>query len=185
MFFSFLTYTFGHSNILKFTDNGKPIRPYASVDEMHDALINNWNSVVTSQQDLVYVLGDISINKKFMPMIGQCRGRKKLVRGNHDNNPTKEYLEFFESIYGVKVMSGMVLSHIPLHRESVVPRMGVNVHGHLHSQDIPDGAYFNVSVENINFTPIEINDLRVKIKEKQEKYPHLNYSGTSTGNGPT
>lgn len=176
---------FGHSNIIKFTDNGKPIRPYSSLEEMHEALINNWNSVVRSKDDLVYVLGDVTINKKFLPMIASCNGRKKLVRGNHDNAKTDEYLKYFESIYGVKVLSDMILSHVPLHRESVVPRMGTNVHGHLHTQDIPDGAYYNVSVENIDFTPIEMDQLRVKIKEKKEKYSHLDYGGNFTGNGPT
>ena len=44
---------FGHKNIIRY-DN----RQFASVDEMDNTLIKNWNSVV-SNDDTVYILGDI------------------------------------------------------------------------------------------------------------------------------
>ena len=165
-------------------EDGTPLRPFLSDEEMNDTLIKNWNSVV-GKDDLVYHLGDIVMNKKYLYHLDSLNGRKRLVMGNHDSENVDLYRQYFENVYGVKVLSGLILSHVPLHRSSVVPRMGVNVHGHLHGDDIPDGAYYNVSVENINFTPIEINDLRQKIKEKQEKYSHLDYTGKFTGNGPS
>ena len=43
---------FYHNNIIKLCN-----RPYKDLEEMHIALINNWNSVVTNEDD-VYILGD-------------------------------------------------------------------------------------------------------------------------------
>jgi calcineurin-like phosphoesterase family protein len=45
---------FGHWNIVRY-DN----RPFESIEEMDNALIRNWNNVV-SDEDTVYILGDIS-----------------------------------------------------------------------------------------------------------------------------
>ena len=41
----------GHENSLKF-DN----RPFANINEMHQAIVDNWNRVV-SGNDTVYILG--------------------------------------------------------------------------------------------------------------------------------
>jgi calcineurin-like phosphoesterase family protein len=43
---------FGHNNILKFCK-----RPWNTVEEMDEALINNWNAVVGTN-DIVFHLGD-------------------------------------------------------------------------------------------------------------------------------
>lgn len=176
---------FGHAATFdKFKrDDGSPLRPFTSVDEMNSTIISNWNSVVNNS-DLVYHCGDIVMNKKWLHCLHSCNGRKRLIMGNHDAENVKVYQEYFENVYGVKVLADMILSHVPLHRSSVIPRMGTNVHGHLHGFDIPDGAYYSVCVENINYTPIALEDLRDKIKKKREKYWNLDYVGKVTGNGP-
>lgn len=167
---------FGHAATFeKFQKvDGTPLRPFTSVDEMNSTMIKNWNNTV-GKDDLVYHLGDIVMNKKYLPLIGACNGRKRLIMGNHDQEHVTEYLKYFENVYGVKVLKGLILSHVPLERHSVVPRMGVNVHGHLHGFDIPDGAYYSVCVENINYTPISLEDLKERIKKKKEKYNLLEY----------
>jgi len=55
---------FGHNNIVKFNrSDGSPLRPWDNVDQMDDALIKNWNSVV-GKEDKVYHLGDATMNSK-------------------------------------------------------------------------------------------------------------------------
>lgn len=44
---------FGHENIIKFCD-----RPFASVEEMDETLIANWNGRVRAN-DTVFILGDM------------------------------------------------------------------------------------------------------------------------------
>jgi len=46
---------FGHDNIRKYTN-----RPFNSVEEMNQVLVNNWNMVV-NEDDVVYHLGDFSL----------------------------------------------------------------------------------------------------------------------------
>lgn len=70
----------GHNNIIK-TCN----RPFSSVDEMDDILIENWNKKVKGN-DTVYIVGDLiwkGIDPK--PYLDRLKGKKILVRGNHDS----------------------------------------------------------------------------------------------------
>ena len=45
---------FGHDNIRRLSN-----RPFDSIEEMDETIINNWNSKVTDDDD-VYILGDFS-----------------------------------------------------------------------------------------------------------------------------
>lgn len=168
---------FGQESMCKFLrEDGTKLRPWNTAAEMDEALIENWNNVVRPQ-DKIYVLGDIVMRKENMPILKRLNGHKRLVRGNHDIFATKEYSKYFEDIYGVRVLEDIILSHIPLHGDSITKRYNVNVHGHLHAgfvkdkNGLPDSRYFNVSVEQIDYTPISLEDLRIKIKEKKEQYP--------------
>jgi len=170
---------FGQASMLNFKKaDGTPLRPFATVEEMDETMASNWNSVVRPQ-DKIYCLGDVVMKKQQLDILKRLNGHKRLVRGNHDIFETKEYMKYFEDIYGVRVLDDMILSHIPLHPNSITKRYNTNVHGHLHSgfvadkDGLPDGRYFSVCVEKINFTPISLEDLRIRIKEQKEKYPPI------------
>lgn len=146
---------FGHANILQYCQ-----RPFKDVDEMHNALITNWNRVV-GPLDKVYVLGDAVIPRRALKFYAELNGKKRLIRGNHDIFKDKDYTPYFERMHAYRVFPDFICSHIPLHPASVV-RYGVNVHGHLHGNTLNDPRYVCVSVEqpHMNFTPIELEDLR-------------------------
>jgi calcineurin-like phosphoesterase family protein len=64
-------------------------------------------------------------------------------------------------------MNGMILSHIPIHEESL-GRFGTNIHGHLHSNRVmKDGTvdvrYHCVCVEQTDFAPILFEDVIKRI----------------------
>lgn len=160
---------FGHANILTFqNEDGSPVRTFSSVEEMDEHMIERWNSVVRPQ-DHVYHLGDVAMKKQFLDTLGWCSGHKRLVRGNHDIFRTKDYLKYFDEIYACRVLDGMIFTHIPIHPESL-GRFTANVHGHVHGQ--PQGKYgpkyYNVSVEVMDYTPISLEDLKVRIRKFQE-----------------
>jgi calcineurin-like phosphoesterase family protein len=94
-------------------------------------------------------------------------GGKVLIKGNHDTLKMSQYEQYFKDIRGSHQLAGILMTHIPVHPESLA-RWGFNVHGHLHSYKVmlgkvEDKRYLNVSMEQINYTPISLEDVR-KIK---------------------
>ena len=171
--------------------DGSPLRPFANAQEMDEEMVRRWNEVVR-EQDKVYHLGDVVIGKKHLGTMSRLNGSKRLVRGNHDIFKTREYIEAgFKEIYGVRVLEDMVLTHVPLHPASITERWGYNVHGHLHANVVenhrtvsdgfgyhqvstPDPLYASVCVEQIDYRPIELSELRARIKANVEKYGEPN-----------
>ncbi len=170
----------GHRGIVNFLrPNGEKERPWTDVEEMNEALIANWNSVVRPK-DTVIVLGDFVINRSALPLAARLNGTKELVMGNHDTMRAEEYLVYFKKLHGVKVFDDYVMSHIPLHPASVIPRYKMNIHGHLHSKEVGvyndvmqgsrevDDRYYCVSMENIDYTPIVWEKLKQIIEERNK-----------------
>lgn len=161
-----------HRGIVQFkNEDGSKVRPWDTTEDMDEALISNWNLDVRPQ-DKVYVLGDVVINRRALPLIGKLNGTKILVGGNHDVWRLEELTPYFKDIRGSTTLSGMILTHIPIHPQDL-GRWGTNVHGHLHNKRViaPDGAidprYYCVSMEHINYTPIPLFKLIKRIKEQQ------------------
>ena len=70
----------GHENVINFSK-----RPYKTLDEMHWALVTNFNKQVPLD-GLTYFLGDISFLNadRSKELIGLLNGTKILILGNHD-----------------------------------------------------------------------------------------------------
>lgn len=75
---------FGHKNIIHLQH-----RPYKSVEEMDQSIIDQWNSQV-AKGDFVYVIGDFSFHnyKQTKAIIDKLNGQIVLIRGNHDERFT-------------------------------------------------------------------------------------------------
>lgn len=163
---------FGHKNILEYE---KEARPFSSLEEMHEVIIERWNSVV-KQDDVVYHLGDFAFGKGYIDIAQRLNGKKRLIMGNHDTYSTSHYLRYFDKCYGVKYWERCVLSHMPVHPNGLGARWLLNVHGHLHSRKVmiqpppcrvfvDDPSYFNVSCEQNNLTPINADVIRERVKQ--------------------
>ena len=123
---------FGHTGVCRFLrEDGTKLRPWDDPNEMDEAMVHAWNSRV-SPNDKVYHLGDVVINRKALSTLARLNGDKVLIRGNHDIFKDSEYREYFREIRAYHVLSGMILSHVPVH-EASLGRFGVNIHGHLHA----------------------------------------------------
>lgn len=172
---------FGHEKtctVFKRGD-GSPLRPFSCAEEMDEFMIKAWNERV-KPQDKVYHLGDVAIHRKFLQVFNRLNGDKVLIKGNHDIFEHKEYAQYFRDQRGYHVMNGMILSHIPVHSDSL-SRFGANIHGHLHANRVMkargvdaktgtvlygneiDTRYFNVSVEQIDFAPVLFDDVQKRI----------------------
>ena len=182
---------FGHTGVCRFTrsDGVTKLRPWDSAEEMDEAMVKAWNDRV-KPTDKVYHLGDVVINRKALAIMRRLNGDKVLIRGNHDIFRDDDYRQHFRELRAYHVMNGMILSHIPIHSESL-GRFGVNIHGHLHANrvmlpgfngkmtDIVDVRYHCVCVEQTDFAPILFEDVIVRIKEEG------GVVGFQNGNGPT
>jgi len=167
---------FGSQGVNEFVHHdGTPLRPFSSYHDADGIMCENWNNVV-KPNDTVYHLGDVAFSKFGLQMIGLLNGKKRLIRGNHDHFPTGMYLTVFEEVYGTRQMNGFWLTHAPMHEQCAMEyRVKLNIHGHLHRNlirptdevDVLDGIeehpkYFNASVEQINFTPISLDEITTK-----------------------
>jgi calcineurin-like phosphoesterase family protein len=168
---------FGHKGVCHFTRNDgiTKLRPWDNPDEMDEAMVKLWNEKV-KPNDKVYHLGDVVINRRALNILHRLNGDKVLIKGNHDIFKLPDYLEHFRDVRGYHVMNGMILSHIPLHEESL-GRFGVNIHGHLHANrvmtrkhsgatPVVDVRYHCVCVEQTDFAPILFEDVIKRIKEE-------------------
>lgn len=162
---------FFHANMLKFTyedEKGKRqrVRPFDSVKEMHEYMIDKWNSVV-DHNDYVYHLGDVTFDygKDFNNLMSRLAGRKRLILGNHDKIKGTNLTDWFEKVelwHGFKEYNFTAV-HVPLMLTSL--RDGAYcVHGHTHQNSLKNPNYINVSVEVRDYTPVHIEDIALEVK---------------------
>lgn len=127
-------YHFGHSNIIKFDK-----RPFSSVEEMDQKMIENWNNVV-GDDDTVYLLGDFcwKAEDRWIEILDQLKGNKVLIRGNHDLKTMSQQLrnkfQYIKDYAEVKDNGKRVLlSHYPMpfYRGAYNSDI-VHLYGHIH-----------------------------------------------------
>jgi len=174
---------FGHTGVCHFTNkDGSKMRPWTDPNEMDEEMVKRWNETVRPN-DKVYHLGDVVMNRKSLSIMSRLNGDKVLIRGNHDIFRDEEYRLYFRELRAYHVMNGMILSHIPIHEESL-GRFGTNIHGHLHanrvmkrvetlhefttrgSREYIDTRYHCVCVEQTDYRPILFEDVIKRIKDE-------------------
>jgi calcineurin-like phosphoesterase family protein len=174
---------FCHGNII-----GSCHRPFSNVNEMNEAMINNWNNLITIK-DEVYILGDFAYKGKTQEVnniLSRLKGKKYLVKGNHDkylNDPlfnsnafdwVKDY--FILKYEGLEV----VLFHYPMLSWYKSHYGSVHLYGHVHNSTVkyPEFAdkikilgqqAINVGVDVNDFYPVSIKQIINKIKEAKDE----------------
>jgi len=137
---------------------------------MNEVMIERWNSAVRPG-DKVYHLGDVVIGRDQESWMKanwpRLAGSKNLICGNHDDIKMLAKGGFFAKIYESRDLRefGLLLTHRPQHESAVWDynrhRPMLNVHGHMHRHGSPEGRYKSVCVELINYTPVNIEELRL------------------------
>lgn len=162
---------FGHKNIIKYCN-----RPFSSIDEMNEKLIENWNKVV-SENDIVFHLGDFALGGSILysKILSRLKGSIHLVLGNHDTSQLTNNSRI-ESVYRQALISiedqQIYLNHYPFLCYSGSNHNVWQLFGHVHSGgntnrfDIPRLQYlyptqYDVGVDNNNYYPVSWS----KIKE--------------------
>lgn len=179
---------FGHVRICELAN-----RPFDSVDEMNQAMIDNWNGLVR-ENDYVIVTGDACMGQiaESLSLINRLNGSKILVLGNHDrphpsNNKKEakrahwhaEYSKYFDHIgmeYDATIADVPVrYCHFPVTGDShdedrfveyrpEIPDGGWLIHGHVHEAWRVNGRQINVGVDVWDFAPVHIDTIAEIIK---------------------
>jgi calcineurin-like phosphoesterase family protein len=177
----------GHKNIIAYCH-----RPWASTDLMNEGLIQRWNDVVSSE-DEVMVLGDVALGpiRDSLALVRHLNGRKLLVAGNHDRcwvgNPKAErWREAYEDA-GFEILSDgpwldvqltseqtVRVSHFPYedasrHERKYLPHLPPDdglwlLHGHVHTDWAVSGRQFNVGVDANSYAPVSDEQVLATIR---------------------
>ena len=158
-----------HGNIMKYCD-----RPFATVEEMNQAMIENWNRKVGDDDD-VYIVGDMFFYARTPVeyMLCQLKGRKHLIIGNHDCQWMKkvEMAGYFESVqYVAEIKDGkrdITLCHYPMMAWHGSNHGSYLIYGHIHNNT---GDFFwpllrkmenalNAGVDVNHFEPVTFEEL--------------------------
>lgn len=163
---------FGHEAMARW-------RGFNSSKEHDELIIDNWNETIT-KKDLVFILGDVTMeNPDYYCYLDELNGRKQVVLGNHDlGKYVPELLEYVESVSGMVDYKGFALTHCPIHPNELQFYPNGNIHAHIHhintvphqyyKQDYGKGEgvmdtankYHHVDAKVINFTPKKLEDIR-------------------------
>lgn len=169
---------FWHKNICKYCN-----RPYESVEEMNEGIIQNWNSVV-QEDDVVFVLGDLSFCgiEKLRLLISQLKGNIFLIQGNHDSDKVvnklyeegliKDYFKLLE----VTIVNDeecpnqqLTLCHFPMIDWYNKEKGAWMVHGHQHQlPETPSCSvlHWDVGLDKNHMTPISFEQLKINITKQ-------------------
>lgn len=166
----------GHRNIIRYCK-----RPFASVEEMNETLINNWNRVV-GKDDIIFHLGDFSIGgaAEWTSLLDRLNGRIYLVVGNHDmNNVNQGFMKRFEHVAMQMLIEvgkqRIYLNHYPFLCFGGAYRGTWQLFAHVHTSLCNSGldnsrlsmlfpTQYDVGVDNNYYTPISFDEIELKIK---------------------
>lgn len=151
---------FFHHNIIKFSN-----RPYQSVWEMNEALIDNWNERV-ALNDTIYHLGDVTW-KNPEEVLPRLNGKIILIKGNHDHkieklkkNGIREVHDYLELKIGFRFF---VLFHYPIERWNRGHYGAIHLHGHSHGMCDAKTGRLDVGVDCTDYKPIHVDEVVERI----------------------
>ncbi len=150
----------GHKSIAKYRTQFK------SEDEHFQYVKNEYFKRVT-KRDKCFFMGDAVFSLDRAKEIKDWPGQKVLICGNHDTDSLdmKQLCDVFDEVYALLKYKEFWLSHAPMHPDEL--RGKVNIHGHVHYQSINDPRYFNASLENIDYKPISLFEIREIMNRRQ------------------
>lgn len=153
---------FGHESIIALS-----ARPFATVEEMDEAMIANWNAVV-AKGDNVWHVGDFAHRidlKRKRAIFSRLNGSKHLVPGNHDDADTLGLSwASIGQIRDIKVEGQrLVLCHYGLRTWPGSRRGAIHLYGHSHGTLPGNSQCLDVGVDCWGFRPVTLAEIKAKL----------------------
>lgn len=154
-------YHFDHARVIEYDQ-----RPFETVEEMNETLIQNHNSVVRKNDDF-YFLGDFSFNhKKMEEHISRLNGNLFFIRGNHDHKKHIELYKKYGTFLGEQKTIRVEGQHIALNHYAmrVWDRSHYgswHLYGHSHGNLTPEPGTLSLDVGCMlyDYKPIEFEQI--------------------------
>lgn len=177
---------FNHTNILKFCN-----RPFNSVEQMNETLIDNWNRVV-GKDDTVFHLGDFCLGgaAEWTKLLDRLNGKIYLILGNHDlKNIRQGFIQRFEHValqmFITVDKQKIYLSHYPFLCFEGSYKDVWQLFGHVHTRKNNTGidaerlqylypTQYDVGVDNNDFKPVSFNEVKEIIDRQVEQHKQNN-----------
>jgi calcineurin-like phosphoesterase family protein len=160
---------------------------FKDAKEVNNHIIEVWNKTI-EKNDLVYHLGDISMDKDGLEILNQLNGEKVLIKGNYDinieNSGTAKY-EINDKIlskYFTKVVDELeieiggetvYLNHFPTNAKSDK----FNIVGHIHGLWKVQRNMINVGVDAWHFTPVSEDLIKFQMNGIRKHYDQNCFPG--------
>lgn len=163
---------YGHQKIIEYSN-----RPFDSVEEMDQRIIDNHNEVV-GKTDLTIHAGDFTLWKNvtgiYEKYVNNLNGYHVFLRGSHDywlkGRPMHEIWERNVKVKGKNYY--FVVCHYAMKTWARSHYNSFQLFGHSHGTLEPVGKQWDVGVDNNNFYPLS-GDQIVEIMEKRPDNPNL------------
>ena len=157
---------YGHNGI------SEKFRTQFASDEEHNETIHSNLMDCSGKRDSIFILGDVFFKVgQFWRLDVYSKHFEKvfLCLGNHDHASLARYASQFDNVYvfGIIKKYSYWLSHAPVHPQELY--RGMNVHGHVHSNTVPDPRYYSVSCENVDYKPVSLVDIREVFEERKRQ----------------
>lgn len=157
---------FQHTNLLNLTPE---TRPFKTIEEMDNTLINNWNSLV-KPEDTIYHLGDFAWNCH-KSLISRLKGNIIFVLGNHDK-VLKQIYPNIPSILDITVnKQPIVLCHYAMRVWNKSHHGSWHLYGHSHG-GLPDDLETwstDVGMDRWGLKPVSFNQLQELFSKRPNK----------------
>lgn len=139
---------FGSQRVLHWSQ-----RPFATVAEMDNCIVANWNNIVTNQ-DTVYHLGDFGKSDKLQ----ELNGHIIFLPGNADTSKKVEILAASCDIINPNTVITLEGNRFQLVHKPVEARPSDNffLFGHIHKLQMVKRNGLNVGIDCHNFCPIPL-----------------------------
>jgi calcineurin-like phosphoesterase family protein len=138
-------------------------RPYGSLEEMNEALIQNWNAKVKGSAQ-VYVLGDFAWRRPAF-FADRLMGTISLIRGNHDSDTITKLSKIFDTVAEMRRIEIdnkiITLCHYSMRTWYKSHHNSWHLFGHSHGRLQPHGKSFDVGVDTelANYSPIHFDEV--------------------------
>jgi len=160
--------------------------------EVDKYIIKMWNKTI-GENDLVIVVGDVSMTKDGLDNLKKLNGEKWLVKGNYDisieNGGTakyeisdeilsKHFTKISDNLYVDIDGESVYINHFPTNAKSDI----FNIVGHIHGTWKVQRNMVNVGVDAWHFTPVSEDLIKFQMNGIRVHYDQNVYAGELNAN---